>query len=189
MKQIIISVRSRFGFTLVELMVVISVIGILTSIVYANFGSSRAIARDDIRKTDLKNLQVAIQLYKAQNGRYPSACDDAITFKGNVHGSFKCSVAGDPFIKGLVPDFIAALPADPNASTFGAASNNGYIYKVNVSGTDYKLLAYNTVEVLKIINSTDDFARCPTWTSGNTWCDGPGEEATYAVYSAGAVNW
>ncbi len=59
-------ITRSLGFTLVELMVVISVIGILSSIVYANFGSARASARDDIRKSALKEVQLAIELYKAQ---------------------------------------------------------------------------------------------------------------------------
>jgi type II secretion system protein G len=194
MKKVTVSVRSRFGFTLVELMVVISVIGILSAIVYASFGSSRAIARDNIRKTDLKNLQVAIALYKAQNGHYPSACDDVTAnLMGNVTDtSHACSVSGAPYIKDLIPDYIATLPQDPKAGSYGSNSMRGYLYRVNSTGSDYKLVAYDVVESLKIKNQGDDFARCPTWSGGNE-CDGSfstgHEETSYAVYSAGASGW
>jgi prepilin-type N-terminal cleavage/methylation domain-containing protein len=54
--------KMDLGFTLVELMVVVSVIGILSSIVYANFGSARGAARDDIRKSSLEEVQVGTRI-------------------------------------------------------------------------------------------------------------------------------
>ena len=176
------SPRSRFGFTLVELMVVVSVIGILTAIVYANFGDSRKIARDDIRKTDLKDLQVAIQLYKAQNGSYPLGCNGSGQWSSGSPGNYACATAGANYIVGLTPDFMATLPIDPLQPTTG---NAGIIYKSD--GTNYKLMANQTVEKVLIANFTDTFARCPDSSGGGSCSSVPTK--TYAVYSAGASTW
>ena len=121
-------------------------IGILSAVVYASFGDSRKIARDQIRKADLKNLQVAIELYKTQNGVYPDPCPSPTTnWGGNVNsGTYKCSNTGDDFILKLVPDYISALPSDPNQKSLG--SNVGYVYAANTARTEYKLLAFRSAD-------------------------------------------
>ncbi|OHB14898.1 MAG: hypothetical protein A2431_02875 [Candidatus Zambryskibacteria bacterium RIFOXYC1_FULL_39_10] len=58
------------GFTLIELLVVIAIIGILSSIVLAGIGQSRARARDVKRKMDLKQVQIAMELYFAKCDTY-----------------------------------------------------------------------------------------------------------------------
>lgn len=173
------------GFTLVELMVTISVIGILSTIVYANFGSARASARDDIRKTDLTSLQLAIELYKAQNGEYPDRCPSGNgTWSGAVPtGDYQCD-SGNEYIVDLVPDFIAELPIDPRHTSNPA--NRGYLYTVTTVGgvnTEYKLMAFDVVEVKLITNYNQEFARCPS--GGTTYCPAVLTDAvrkTYAVY-------
>jgi len=180
--------KSPKGFTLIELMVTISIIGILSAIVYANFGGARAAARDDIRKTDLKNLQLALELYKAQNGQYPSGCNGAI-WSGEVivGGSLDCNNNSSNYIPLLIPDFIAALPRDPNQR-----SGRGYIYQSN--GTSYKFVAHRSMESKKIEDYDDEYARCPDG-FGSSWCPttfpltgGVGStletlNTSYAVYS------
>lgn len=61
----------RKGFTLVELLVVISIIGILIAVVFGSFSQSQAQARDNARMTDLKNLQLAIERFRADTGSFP----------------------------------------------------------------------------------------------------------------------
>lgn len=58
------------GFTLVELLVVIAIIGILSSIVLSSLNSSRAKARDAKRISDLKQIQLALELYSDLNGGF-----------------------------------------------------------------------------------------------------------------------
>lgn len=180
--------KKRFGFTLIELMIVISIIGILSAVIFASFSKSRSVARDDIRKSDLKNLQVALALYKAQNGSYPKgdpACDSPVGgtwfTPGPVntlgHPNFRSC---DNYIYGLVPDFIAELPKDPISE---GVIDRGIFYQSN--GSNYKLMYYLTVENNYITSFSDDFARCPA-TSGNCQTVVPN---VYAVYSPGAINW
>lgn len=61
------------GFTLVELLVVISIIGVLSTLVLANFNAARERARDTQRKSDLKQYQNAYEVIANKyNGIYPS---------------------------------------------------------------------------------------------------------------------
>lgn len=65
----------RRGFTLIELLVVIAIIGGLSAIVLPNFMGARERARDAQRKSDLKQIQKAFELYKQDQNPpvYPSA--------------------------------------------------------------------------------------------------------------------
>jgi prepilin-type N-terminal cleavage/methylation domain-containing protein len=66
--------KNQKGFTLIELMVVITIIGLMASVVLAALASSRATARDTQRVQMVKELQKALELYRnANNGNYPCA--------------------------------------------------------------------------------------------------------------------
>lgn len=163
------------GFTLVELMVAISIIGILSSIVYANFGEARKASRDDVRKTSLKELQLAIEFYKAQNDTYPAAgCSaNGTTWVGPGAGpapSGSYTTCAN-YIPGLLPDYIPALPTDPYSEN---TAGQGFMYRSD--GTDYKLIIRDSVEVKFTI-------------AGDEYANGASDSNTYAVYSAGGVSW
>ena len=89
------------GFTLIELLVVIAIIGILSAIILASLSGARPKGRDTKRIADLKELQLALQLYYDANsaGSYP-------TTAGNV-GSVLSALTS--------ADYISVLPIDPTA--------------------------------------------------------------------------
>lgn len=66
------NVSNRRGFTLIELLVVIAIIGILSSVVLASLNSARKKGRDSRRIADIKQLQLALELYYDANGAYPA---------------------------------------------------------------------------------------------------------------------
>ena len=61
------------GFTLVELLIVIAIIGILASIVLVSLSSARTKARDTKRIQEISQIQSALELYYAQYGYYPNS--------------------------------------------------------------------------------------------------------------------
>lgn len=61
------------GFTLIEVLVVIIIIGILTTVSIVALNSSRVKARDSRRLSDIKQLQTALELYNADEFNYSQA--------------------------------------------------------------------------------------------------------------------
>lgn len=69
--------KGKRGFTLIELLVVIAIIGILSSVVLASLNGARKKGRDARRISDVKQLQLALELYYDGNGsEYPNALAD-----------------------------------------------------------------------------------------------------------------
>jgi len=62
---------SEKGFTLIELLVTIAIIGILSSVLLVNLSGFRERTRDVQRKRDLRTLQTALELYRADSTSYP----------------------------------------------------------------------------------------------------------------------
>ncbi len=150
-----------------ELIIVLLIIVTIAGIALPRFGKATERANDTRRIADLNTIQKALELYFAENGTYPLAADwsgDAPSYGG--HGY----TATDPYILGLVPDFIEMLPRDPNKAY--PAESHGYIYKSD--GKDYKVLAHETPTSFPTDHRFFDSAR-PTW--------------AYQVSSKGGANW
>ena len=65
--------RLSAGFTLIELMVVLVIIGVLAALIVPNVLNRADDARATAAKTDVNNLMQALKLYKLDNQRYPTA--------------------------------------------------------------------------------------------------------------------
>ena len=65
--------RRAAGFTLIELMVVLVIIGVLAALIVPNVLDRTDDARATAARTDVHNLMQALKLYKLDNQRYPTA--------------------------------------------------------------------------------------------------------------------
>ena len=65
--------RAQAGFTLIELMVVLVIIGVLAALIVPNVLDRADDARATAARTDVNNLVQALKLYRLDNQRYPSA--------------------------------------------------------------------------------------------------------------------
>ena len=71
--------KTKKGFTLIELLVVIAIIGILASVVLASLNSARQKSRDTRRIADVKQIQVALEMFFDANQSYPVALSELPT--------------------------------------------------------------------------------------------------------------
>ena len=76
--------RTQQGFTIVELLIVIVVIGILAALVITTYNGIQQKGRNTERTTDLKAIQGQLEAFYASNGRYPASTDLGGTSASNV---------------------------------------------------------------------------------------------------------
>ena len=66
------------GFTIIELLIVIVIIGILLAITAVSFGGITKQAKESALKSELKRISTSLELHKAKNGTYPTSLATAI---------------------------------------------------------------------------------------------------------------
>jgi prepilin-type N-terminal cleavage/methylation domain-containing protein len=112
--------RKQHGFTIVELLIVIVVIGILAALVITTFTGIQQKARNTERTTDIKALHGQVEAYYAQNGKYPTLANlnDTTWRAANMKG-LDAEALKDP--KGSAQTLVGAPAAD------------GYSYAVTAS--------------------------------------------------------
>lgn len=100
------------GFTLIEILIVVAIIGILASIVLVNVRGFRAKGQDARRIADIRTIQNGLELYYSSEGKYPTVtvfCADPIDMKFADVG-------------------VNVLPKDPTLDTC-------YLYGTDTTGT------------------------------------------------------
>lgn len=140
-------VRNDRGFTIVELLIVIVVIGILAAITVVAFTGVQGRAKLAGMQSDMSTLNKAIQLYKAENGTYPITPSVNNTYCNGGWCGFD-QATGDNFIPGLAPKYIATTPQLPTSNP----REETYVYR-SPDGTEYKL-ARITLDALSASESS-----------------------------------
>jgi len=120
-------IKHARGWTLVELLIVISLISILATIGLASYRNSVTASKEAILKTDLFRMRDAIDQYYADKGEYPATLD-ALVSEGYLR-----KIPDDPFTRAA--DW-QTLPAEPNPSKPTAEPG---VYDVKSSSQDTSL--------------------------------------------------
>ena len=148
-----ISLKKRqSGFTIVELLIVIVVIGILAAIVITTYSGIQAKARNAKRETDIQSLQTQVEAFYSQNGYYPNAYDlNSWAFIAANMKSLATSAEQDPSSTCTLP---SATNATGNCISSAAPAAKSYSYQVTPStcegaGNDVNCTGYTLTATLE----------------------------------------
>ena len=131
-----ISLASRKGFTIIELLVVVAIIALLASAVIALFSSARARSRDAKREADIKTLQNALALYSTNTRIYPNP----------TPGAGICLTGSEAISTALInAGAISAIPLDPQQSCGSGGlpdATNPHYHYTSTDGSTYTITYY-----------------------------------------------
>lgn len=128
--------RIKRGFTLIEVMVVVAIIGLLVTLGIVSYAPVNKRSRDAKRKGDVEQLRSALELYRADNGYYPD------TGTGNWTDAAGLATY-------LVATYIPLIPTDPKTGQV-------YRYKVTTpSGSPVRYYGYCVSAYLESENPSD----------------------------------
>lgn len=113
--------NSRKGFTLIEMLIVVAIIGILASIVVIGIGPAQKKGRDSRRAADLREVQTGLELYFNKTGLYPTSGSQAPNWP-----------ALQTFLKGAAGIGVTQVPNDPT-------TGHNYLYASDASALTYVL--------------------------------------------------
>ncbi len=102
----------RKGFTLIELIVSVTIIMVMTMLAVVSYSGTNTRARDSRRKADLEKVRMALELYRQQNDGYPAS--SAL----------------------LVPNFLQAWPSDPRSYAYYYLRLSAYTYTLDARMED-----------------------------------------------------
>jgi len=129
--------RKREGFSLIELLVVVAILGILTGIAVAVLNPVQFFrqGRDGRRLSDLTTIQAALEQYYAENNSYPASIPSAGSAWTSGSITYLKSVPGDPSggsysyaLSGSNYDICATMestppPSDCRSPAYGGSGN------------------------------------------------------------------
>jgi len=128
------------GFTLVELLVVMAIISILATVIIGGFRSSQMRGRDAQRKSDLKQIANALEIFFTDYGKYPPASGTqvaACSYNPGTGAGLAC-LWGSRTSTGTITDgkttYMRTVPADPLTS-------QNYVYRVSSTQNMFQLFA------------------------------------------------
>jgi len=159
------------AFTLIELLVVIAIIGILTALAVVSLQNSRRSARDAKRISDVKQLQIALELYYQDNSSYPATLTPGETLSSNTI------------------TYMETIPYPPTTLD-GDCSTTSYIYSTSNDYTYYNIhfCISNNIGSLPAGEVVASPRGLGTWTCGERLLDNR-DNQSYATVQIGSQCW
>ena len=132
------------GFTIVELLIAIVIIGILAAIVIVAYNGIQERARNSRRISDIKAVQKIIEVYSIQNGEYPKTSNDTPANWHSTDVQTDDNCANGSSQADWIPNVSQKLPQSDSNNSKGVDGLQGcYLYASN--GVYYVLSAWNMV--------------------------------------------
>jgi len=108
--------KKQSGFTLIELMVVLVILGILMGLVVPNVIGRGDEARVTAAQTDLKTIGQSLEMYRLHNSHYPSTDQGLEALASKPSGSPEPKAWRGPYLK--------KVPKDPWGTPYGYINDN-----------------------------------------------------------------
>ncbi len=133
--------KGKKGFTLIELLVVIAIIGLLSTLAVVSLSSARRKSRDSKRIADIKQIQMALEMYYDDKNGYPVVASAVVL--GSNGNEKLCDHATTP---GFVDDtatctntYMGVVPAAPTPADNCTTAQNNYTYDDTSTGAGYSI--------------------------------------------------
>lgn len=120
--------KDKKGFTLIELIIVMTIIGILLTIAQPTYRNSVIRAKETVLKENLFALRSAIDQYYADNGVFPPTLNELVT-KGYLR-----SIPKDPFTNSNTTWIVVAPPRPEETGVYDVKSGSN---ERSLSGVPY----------------------------------------------------
>lgn len=137
--------HDKRGFTLLELIIIMVILGVLAGLISGNLLNSLKKGRDSQRKSDLAQVKNALELFYEDMGEYPKF---AITWEGKLCQTSACGANEKVYMY--------KLPKDPKNPTLS------YSYNTDANGTYYRLYSCleNPEQVLNTVSTNNGSFTC-----------------------------